>query len=182
MTWEDFCKHNKIGKRFHEASVLHFGKHETKYNTFDFSLEWLENPYSLILHGSTGTGKTYFSLSLIRALIEKNAEIRWMQATEFEDKLIAAKREFGCTKALIEVFSECEFLFIDDFGTETTNEGLEREWYKLINDRWSNAKQTVFTTNLNSDEVLKKYGSRIFSRFKDFDWIEFTGPDLRGRR
>lgn len=178
MTWNDFCKNNRIGSRFHAASLE---KRSVKNMSLAI-LTWLSNPYSLILYGGTGTGKTYFSLALIRNLLECKFEVRWMKATEFEDKLLEAKRNFGDTKALIEMFCECEFLFIDDFGTETTNEGLEREWYKLIDDRWSNAKQTVFTTNLSKEEVLKNYGKRIYSRFKDFEWVEFQGPDLRGKK
>ena len=177
MNWEEFCKNNKIGKRFHEAYMSDF---ENQTKLYDFSDQLTE--VSFILHGGTGTGKTRFSLATIRMLLKKNAEVRWIQATEFEDQLYESKRNYGETKTLINMFSDCDFLFVDDFGTETTNEGLEREWYKLINNRWSNAKQTVFTTNLDPDEILKKYGERIFSRFKDFEYVEFNGPDLRGKK
>ncbi|HEY3526778.1 MAG TPA: DnaA/Hda family protein [Nitrososphaeraceae archaeon] len=176
MTWEDFCKHNKIGSRFHAASIEACQTEHLLVIPNDLTGK------SFIFWGEAGTGKTYFSLSLIRHLLDEKMEVRWIQATEFEDKLIASKREFGEAKHVIETFSDCDFLFIDDFGTERSNEDLAKEWYQLINYRWSNAKQTVFTTNLNREEVLKNYGKRIYSRFKDFEWVEFTGPDLRGKR
>tara|TARA_R110000868_G_scaffold295548_2_gene555880 strand:+ start:1734 stop:2252 length:519 start_codon:yes stop_codon:yes gene_type:complete len=172
VTWEEFCKNNKIGKRFHDVSWDNF---PCEMHGYDF----LSN---VIFYGGPGRGKTYNSLAIIRVLLEAYKEVRWIQATEFEDQLYESKRNYGETKTLINMFSDCEFLFIDDFGTETTNEGLEREWYKLINNRWSDAKQTVFTTNLDPDEICKKYGERIFSRFKDFEWIEFEGEDLRGKK
>jgi DNA replication protein DnaC len=179
MNWDDFCKHNKIGSRFHDVKVDHF---ENDPGLFYVSESLVETEQSFIFHGSPGAGKTHFVLSVIRKLISLGAEIRWLQATEFEDKIISCKREFGDAKYFIETCSDCDFLFIDDFGTERATEDLGKEWYQLINYRWSNAKQTVFTTNLNREEVLKNYGKRIYSRFKDFEWVEFTGPDLRGKR
>lgn len=179
MTWEDFCKNNRIGSRFHTACLDHF-KHDSRLK--DCKIHLVQGDLSFIFHGDTGVGKTHFSLALVRDIWKHNADLRWMQATEFEDKIIACKREFGDAKYFIESLSDCEYLFIDDFGTETSNEDLGKEWYQLINYRWSNAKQTVFTTNLTKEDVLKNYGKRIYSRFKDFEWVEFQGPDLRGKR
>lgn len=180
MNWENFCKNNRIGSRFHAASLNHS---EHNLDMIHKAREWLKCPeQSLILHGKPGRGKTYFSFCLMRDLCERGGEVRWLKSKGFEDKLVTEVREYGNAKSLIETFADVEFLFVDDFGTETTNEDVVREWYHLIDDRWSNAKQTMFTTNLNQDDVLKKYGDRIFSRFRDFEWIEFKGEDLRGRR
>jgi len=181
MSWSEFCAKNKMGMRYHGASF------ET--NTFDKPLltiaeEYLKNPESLVLHGKAGRGKTFFSICLLKALFEKFGweHVRWIKSKSFEDTLVSSVKEYGNARDCIEAFSDVQFLIIDDFGTETTNDDVKREWFHLIDDRWSNAKQTVFTTNLNEQEVSKMYGERIFSRFKDFLWVEFKGQDLRGRR
>lgn len=179
MIWNDYCKKNRIGSLFHEAS---FEDCILDGNLIQMGRDLIRNAQSLIIHGKAGRGKTYYSLCLLRYIVELKADVRWLKSKGFEDKLVEEIRGYGNAKGTIEMFADYDFLFIDDFGTETTNDDVVREWYHLIDDRWSNAKQTVFTTNLNQDEILKKYGERIFSRFKDFEWIEFEGEDLRGKK
>lgn len=82
---------------------------------------------------------------------------------------------------------ECDLLIIDDLGTEFLNTMLLSELFIIINTRLLNLNtkitKTIISTNLNIQEIFKKYEERIGSRIAGFyDIYHFFGEDLRLKR
>jgi len=181
MTWEEFYKLNKIGIRFQDASIDHLAEKLDPY-LVEEAKKWCKQPTSLILTGNTGTGKTYFSFALVREAIRSCGlgQIRWVTSKHLDEELTQAHSKFGDTSATIEKFSEVPILFIDDFGVDRGTEKAERDYYQIIDNRWSHNRLTCISTNLEPAIIKKLYGDRIHSRFKDFRWINFMDKDLRG--
>lgn len=79
---------------------------------------------------------------------------------------------------------ECDLLIIDDLGTEFLNSMLLSELFTIINTRILNLNskvtKTIISTNLNIEEIFKRYEERIGSRIAGFyDIYHFFGEDLR---
>lgn len=177
MTWKRFCEINMILPSFYSCSIenLKQFKQEAKH--------FLLNPFSMILVGDSGRGKTYFILALIRELLEVRkiplGEMRYINALELEERVDECMEQFRSSRYFIEGLCSIYFLFIDDFGIEGTIQRAERNYYSLTDKRLGGNKPTVFSTNLTDEEILETYGMRIDSRLKRCKRLNFNGPDLR---
>jgi|SRR5690606_6190842 DNA replication protein DnaC len=177
MRWEDFVTLYKIPPQFQSASLSSVSDSLKKT-----ALEWLKSNGSLVLTGKTGRGKTYYMVALMRLLLKfydchvllfKNAKL-------IDDEIVDTLKEEGNPSWILEKYREVDFLFVDDWGVGRHTERAERDWYDIIDYRWSHRKSTVFSTNLSGKQIEELYGARIFSRLKDFGWLQFTGEDKRG--
>lgn len=180
MSWEDFCKINKVGIRFQQA---HISKSPLiPQEIIDQGIDWCQNPHSLLIHGPAGRGKTHFTYCLVREALRLYGlhHVQWIKSKALDDRILQAFNQYGDTSYTIQQFCEDGILFIDDFGVDRSTERTERDYYELIDTRWENMRPTVITTNLTPELIEEKYGSRIHSRLKDSTWIRFEGPDLRG--
>lgn len=177
MNWEEFCKINEIGKKFHSINISSLPDALKILGN-----KWARSPHSLILMGKPGRGKSYFTLCLVRYLIEKGKEgdVSWRRSKQIDDELFEEYASYNSYKNCVKRFSNIPILFLDDFGIERGSETTIRNYYEIINSRWENEFPTVISTNLSEDDIFKFYGERIYSRLKDYQRIEFEGPDLRG--
>lgn len=51
--------------------------------------------------------------------------------------------------------------------------------YNLLNDRILDNKPMVVSTNLNVDEMARRYSAQIASRLHSFQRLTFVGEDIR---
>ena len=82
---------------------------------------------------------------------------------------------------------ECDLLIIDDLGTEFLNSLLLSELFTILNTRLLNLNskvtKTIISTNLNIEEIFRKYEERIGSRIAGYyDIYQFFGDDLRMKK
>lgn len=179
MHWQQFKELNKVKSRFADVDInsplLHADKREE-------AMKFFCNPHSWVLSGPAGRGKTYFSYCLVRGILNRCgvANLLWYKSKALDDHILEEIKKFGCASYFIHRLYEIPILFIDDFGVDRDTERAQRDYYEIIDNRWEDEKPTVITTNLNPKEIEHLYGSRIFSRLKDYKWSLFQGQDLRG--
>ena len=74
-------------------------------------------------------------------------------------------------------------LMIDDLGTEPVFNKVTLEYlYDIVSSRVSAGKAMMITTNLNSEELMHRYGERTYSRLTNKQYSAFKsidGEDLR---
>lgn len=74
----------------------------------------------------------------------------------------------------------CDLLIMDDLGTEAQTQYTVAFLYNIMNTRINNGKKTIISTNLDHNELRKRYGDRITSRlFGEYIPLMFTGKDVR---
>jgi len=176
--WNHYVNNNFIPEIFCDASLdnaILLDKRIVKLGR-----EISEKPKSLVLYGSTGRGKTYFSYCLFREFLNKyNYSVKFCRSKDLDDELQDAFRSSTPTSYVIKKYQEPKYLFIDDLGLEKDTDKVERDYYDILDYRWSNMMCTILSTNLTKKQLEKKFGKRINSRLKSFLWLEFTGKDLR---
>ena len=75
---------------------------------------------------------------------------------------------------------DCDFLIIDDLGTELTNSFISSQLFCCINERIINKKSTVISTNLTMEDFLDAYSERTFSRVtSNYTMLKLVGNDIR---
>src|SRR5699024_10022045 len=76
-----------------------------------------------------------------------------------------------------------EFAIFDDIGVRDASDNFRPDLHAIINDRVSNGKPTVFTSNLPIEEMADVFDARLYDRIRDrCGSIHFVGESKRGRR
>ena len=136
---------------------------------------------NLLFVGGTGLGKTFLSACVARAVADRGYSVVYETANHLFSKLEQAKfspNEENRREA--EKLTACDLLIIDDLGTEMPGQFVTAALYSLLNDRLRADKPMVISTNLNVEEMSRRYSPQIASRLHgDFQRLTFVGEDIR---
>lgn len=139
-------------------------------------------PLSTIFSGATGTGKTFLAGCIGDRLNEVGMEVIFLSSFSL-NRFFMACFEKESYKMISSLF-HADLLIIDDLGSEPIYRKITLEYLKLVLDeRFDRKKPVIITTNLTKDQILQRYGERIYSRLFDTSTLDyndtFKGKDLR---
>ena len=136
---------------------------------------------NLLFVGGTGLGKTFLSACIARAAADKGYSVAYESAPHLFSKL--EKDRFNPDENshdAVEKLTGCDLLILDDLGTELPGSFVTAALYALVNDRLLAGKAMVISTNLNIDEIVRRYSPQIGSRLQgSFQRLTFVGNDIR---
>jgi len=155
---------------------------EKTYQTcLRYAMNFSEDSGNLLFSGDTGLGKTFLSACIARAVAEKGYSVIYESAGHLFARMERAK--FSAdedARQEIEKYSMCDLLIVDDLGTEMPGQFTTAALYTLINDRILSGKATIISTNMNTEDLAKRYNSQIASRLRgSFQRVAFMGEDIR---
>lgn len=132
---------------------------------------------SLILTGETGLGKTHISASISNVLIRKNINVIYISTPNLIQSM--DREKFGKIYEMDDIL-KCDFLVLDDLGSEFKSEFSKSIIYNIINIRTMKKIPTMINTNLSINELACIYENRIASRIMgNFIHMHFVGKDIR---
>lgn len=156
------------------------------------------------LLGPTGTGKTCALAAIIRSMVMNRWRnladrdgmactkqfvywVRWPeQVNTFRTMVGSTSDGLQQCEAIARGWCSAEVLVIDDLGAERMKSDYSEDWATSILDlvidhRYNEMLPIWYTSNLNPDELVERYGSRMFSRLIGHNpaVIAPDGPDLR---
>ena len=136
---------------------------------------------NLLFNGGTGLGKTMLSACIATAVAEKGFSVAYETAGHLFSKLERDRfRPDEESAAEVKKLAVCDLLIIDDLGTEMPGNFTVAALYNLVNDRLLAGKPMVISTNLNVDEMSRRYSPQIASRLHGgFTGLTFVGEDIR---
>ncbi|MFD9915598.1 ATP-binding protein [[Kitasatospora] papulosa] len=143
---------------------------------------------SLLLTGTTGTGKTYQAYGALRRIAAAGSthpyEIRAITAADMYGLLRPKGSDRGAEEELRRLV-KVPLLLLDDLGAAKSSEWTEDVTGRLINERYNACRPTLYTSNLparaqNAPDLTSALGERIVSRLsEDTRVIAMTGTDRR---
>jgi len=202
------CYKQKLIKLYYKNSELETAIKSNNFNNFDLSLfsshklgeekfsprknmennlEYILKDYipnfqnistNLLFYGNPGSGKTYLSYCISKAILDKG----YLVIYKTSDELIKNLRDirFNNDSALESLLLDCDLLIIDDLGAEYLNEFSITELFNLINKRILANKKMLISTNLTLPGITKQYSERIASRLiGEFKLCKFYSEDIR---
>lgn len=122
----------------------------------------------LILHGSTGTRKTATAAAAGAYAVARGLMTRFVSHSKYLGWLRPDSAPAGLTRTqILERYERCDVLILDDLCEEmdeyATNH-VRTLTNNLITARANKGRGTIFTTNLNFDQVEVVLGERLASR------------------
>ncbi len=136
---------------------------------------------NLLFIGNTGLGKTFLSACIARAAADKGYSVAYESAPHLMTKL--EKNRFNPddqSREDVQKINSCDLLIVDDLGTELPGNFVTAALYTLVNDRLLAGKPMVISTNLNVEEIARRYSPQIASRLQgSFQRLTFVGEDIR---
>ena len=138
---------------------------------------------SLLLVGNAGLGKTHAALAIAGEVLRQNYDVIYVSCPDFFGKLEAL--HFGTDpggeeETLFQTACNADLLILDDLGTEMTTSFVQSALYQLLNGRLLAGKSTVISTNLDPEELGRRYGAPLLSRLEgEYQLLPFVGTDIR---
>lgn len=138
---------------------------------------------NLLLSGPPGLGKTFLLSCIAKAMMDRQCTVAYYSANDYIELMKKTKFSYKSSipdMDIAEYVESCDVLIIDDLGTEIGGEMTKTFVYSMVNTRMRNNKSTIISTNLKSDELAKRYTSRVTSRIGEvYDILPFYGDDIR---
>ena len=135
---------------------------------------------NLFLTGNTGLGKTFVLRSIAKTVHQNGGDVMLIGASEL---FSAFHRHRLGQDVELSFLHNCGMLLIDDLGVEPATQNVTVEYFlDLLNKRIDNKKNTVIASNLSADNIVARYGERVYSRIrfkKICDQLIFEGIDIR---
>ncbi|MDO4960267.1 MAG: ATP-binding protein [Eubacteriales bacterium] len=141
---------------------------------------------NILMMGPPGTGKTFLSNCMAKALIDRQHTVVYERAGEMFE--LMSGMMFGKTRSesaerRAEHIEKSELLIIDDLGTEFMTDYSKAKFFSLISNRLSAGLSTIISTNLSLNQLSSIYGERVTSRFMgEYILMPLYGSDLRVRK
>lgn len=175
--YSDQKKDNVTGLTAFQTASRALDECRSFVRNFDTSFE------NLFLYGDTGLGKTFLSHCIARELIESTHSVIYFSAFRlfdlFADATFGRTGEDG-TSELEQYIFDCDFLIIDDLGTEMTNTFVSSQLFLILNERILRRKSTLISTNLSLRTFADTYSERVFSRISSsYTMLKLIGDDIR---
>lgn len=134
---------------------------------------------NLIITWPVGVGKTYAVDSYLRS-IEWN-ELNRYKVTDWRFKEYlgswllkhrdkATQWQTPITNFPLELMIRTKLLFFDDIWVANITEAYLSKLTYVLDERIAKKLPTIFTTNLNSDQLKQKLDKRIYSRMLNVNW------------
>lgn len=118
----------------------------------------------LLLYGTVGTGKTYYSACIANELISKDYRVLMTSFTRLINQL---QGMYEGKQRFIDNLNTYSLLIIDDLGVERNTEYMQEMVFHIIDSRYRSGLPFIVTTNLTSDELTKTQdigSKRIYDR------------------
>ena len=141
---------------------------------------------NLLLTGPAGTGKTFLTHCIAKALLDACYSVIYLSAAELFE--IFSSHEFQDDREPEEELMyhhiyDCDLLIIDDLGTEVANNFTMSRLFSCINERARTNRPVVISTNLNLEQIRNHYSERISSRLiSNYRILTLYGDDIRIRK
>lgn len=168
------------------------GNRLTPRRNMELIVAWLKDyaahfpdtdPLSIYFYGTPGTGKTFLSSCLAKAILDRGFNVLYMTADDLCTKLEKERfvsRNQDAVSADTDLVRSVDLLMIDDLGTEFMTQLSSSLLLSVINHRMIEHKATVISSNLSIPDLSKRYSERFTSRIQgSFQIMELYGPDQR---
>lgn len=143
----------------------------------------------LLLHGTTGIGKTRGIWAILcrlwaeEALKDKQLNFQFLTMRKLETTIESGFKDQKHGTALDQLIN-LPLLILDDFGKERLTQRMASDLFAIIDERSTARKATIISTNFNGSTLLERFDPRdretgvaLIRRLKDYYRMVGAGAD-----
>ena len=135
----------------------------------------------VVLYGPVGTGKSTVCKCLINKWASSEYRCLFLSLGKAMQRL---KDAIGSNDTTVSMEEEKlirpGLLIIDDLGADVSSDWTREKIFTIFESRARQGKHTIFTTNLDPEEISTTYGGRIKDRMVEFcSWVNMPGKSFR---
>lgn len=137
---------------------------------------------NILFCGKAGTGKTFLTNCIAKALLDEAEAVIYLTAPELFQVLSDKRFDRGTAdrEERYQGILDCDLLIIDDLGTELGSSLVNSDLFYCLNSRMLKGLATIISTNLSMNGIRDHYSERISSRiFDSYRIIPLFGGDIR---
>lgn len=119
----------------------------------------------MILQGNVGTGKTHLAASVALHIMDRGlGSVIWREEAQV---MLDFRSAYGrgpsagsaqkSEKDVLQAYLSCDLLVLDDVGKDRETEWSISKLFSVLNGRYELGRPTVITTNLDRDEMSRKF-------------------------
>ncbi len=142
--------------------------------------DWVpsEQKSGLLLHGTTGVGKTRLAWHVVNRLwVDKarqdiNMPYRFLTMRKFEGLI---EESFGdkAHARMLDDLIKIDLLIFDDLGKERATPRLASDLFAVLDERSTSMRPTIITTNFNGPALVDRFDDKemaaaLVRRFRDY--------------
>lgn len=130
--------------------------------------------------GHQGRGKTHLAVGTARKAKAMGYTVLAAKSIDILNRLrrCYASKDDNAEVAIMRILRDVELLVIDDIGVEKPSGWVLEKFYEIIDYRF-NRRSTIFTTNLDGENMEKKIGKALTSRVYGVGELKIGGRDWR---
>lgn len=112
----------------------------------------------LLFYGEPGTGKSTLMMAIANAQAMQNRKVSFVKVPLLLSQLKENISNPEYREIVLSKLYKADVLFLDDFGSEmSTPWSRDEVLFPLLDERLMRGKQTFFASNLNLEELYKRY-------------------------
>ncbi len=155
----------------------------------DLADRWIkqldDTPDHVLMFGGNGVGKSMLvSIMVVAACRAERRAVLWNVGALMRELQSRFGSDEESAQMLMQALGMVPVLALDDWGQEmkTASGWSVSELEALIEERYSQGRPTIVTTNLGRSEFAQHVEGRVASRMLDFRRVDVQGDDMRGQR
>lgn len=145
--------------------------------------ERLEAGQGLWISGSVGTGKTTLAMAVSKAAIEAGRSVAIYSMPRLLARIRKTYDGVAGEDSYTQFFSRLtsvDLLHIDDLGAEKQSDWVLEQLYSIVDERYSEVRSIVVTSNLDYVQLKDQIGDRVVSRLTQMcQELPLEGDDRR---
>ncbi|MBR5452318.1 MAG: ATP-binding protein [Clostridia bacterium] len=135
---------------------------------------------NLLFIGGCGLGKTHLSLAIAAELASNGYDVIYGSAQNLLQKAVRDSMDWSSDGSFTDHLLSADLLVMDDLGTEFGTTASNSVLYNIIDTRLQRGLSTIINTNVEFEDLEKKYDPRIASRLiGNYTARYFLGNDIR---
>ena len=192
---EILYKQSDIPKRYQYPQILRPDEIDEDVYNYIYKIitgdvvEWVKDGNNLLLWGENrGNGKTSLACGVANKYIREMVHISNFEPVVYfikTAKFLEDLRHQYSNPTLdfpnrLKIIENVPLLIIDDIGAERPNDWVRERLLTIIDERYSNNRSIIYTSNCSLAELHESLKGRISDRINDAKSLHFRGTSKRG--